>query len=125
MAVVGQRTDKAPTSSGGEQPLRSPVPEVPSRHNYSRVTLARREAKAAYAFLSFNVTGFVLFTLIPVVFSLYLSFFNWPQTSELATTGVTTGKKKTTRRKPLPFIVLLRGPSSNANPSEMTRFSGT
>jgi multiple sugar transport system permease protein len=40
--------------------------------------LATREAKAAGGFLAFNSAGFVLFTLIPVGFSVYLALFNWP-----------------------------------------------
>lgn len=42
--------------------------------------LAGREARAAGGFLAFNSIGFVLFTLIPVVFSVYLALFNWPLT---------------------------------------------
>jgi multiple sugar transport system permease protein len=45
-----------------------------------RTLLARKEARVAYGFLSFNLAGFALFTLIPVIYSLYLSFFNWPLT---------------------------------------------
>jgi multiple sugar transport system permease protein len=80
MALVGAHTGKAPRRSAGERPQSPPLPEVPPRRKGPRVTLARREARAAYGFLSFNLTGFILFTLIPVVFSLYLSFFNWPLT---------------------------------------------
>jgi multiple sugar transport system permease protein len=39
--------------------------------------LAGREAKAAAGFLAFNSVGFIIFTLIPVGFSVYLAFFNW------------------------------------------------
>jgi multiple sugar transport system permease protein len=37
-----------------------------------------RDTGAAAGFLSFSVTGFTLFTLIPMVLAIYVSFFNWP-----------------------------------------------
>jgi multiple sugar transport system permease protein len=36
------------------------------------------EALSASGFLSFNLAGFTLFTLLPVVLSVYISLFNWP-----------------------------------------------
>lgn len=40
-----------------------------------------QETRAAAAFLLPNIAGFLLFTLIPLVASLAISFFNWPLTS--------------------------------------------
>jgi multiple sugar transport system permease protein len=37
-----------------------------------------RDTGAAAGFLSFSVAGFTLFTLIPMVLAIYVSFFNWP-----------------------------------------------
>jgi len=37
-----------------------------------------RDTRAAAGFLSFNLTGFTLFTLIPMALAIYVSFFNWP-----------------------------------------------
>lgn len=48
----------------------------PARHRKSAAQ--RREGRVAYGFLSLNLAGFILFTVIPVGFSLYLAFFNWP-----------------------------------------------
>ncbi len=56
------------------------IQRVPLRRLHNTTSLAGREAVAAAGFLSFNMIGFLLFTLIPVGFSLYLSFFNWPLT---------------------------------------------
>lgn len=36
------------------------------------------ETRSAMGFLSFNLAGFTLFTLVPVVLSVYISLFNWP-----------------------------------------------
>jgi len=46
----------------------------PARHAGAEA----REARAAAGFLAFNSAGFFLFTLIPVGFSVYLAFFDWP-----------------------------------------------
>src|ERR1700759_4888264 len=37
-----------------------------------------RDPRAAAGFLSFNLAGFMLFTLIPMGLAIYVSFFNWP-----------------------------------------------
>lgn len=37
-----------------------------------------RDTRTAAGFLSFNLTGFTLFTLIPMALAIYVSFFNWP-----------------------------------------------
>jgi multiple sugar transport system permease protein len=37
-----------------------------------------RDTRSALGFLSFNLTGFTLFTLVPVGLSVYISLFNWP-----------------------------------------------
>ncbi|MBN1810577.1 MAG: sugar ABC transporter permease [Anaerolineae bacterium] len=42
-----------------------------------RSRLARREALTAYAFISPWVIGFLLFTIGPMIFSLYISFTDW------------------------------------------------
>jgi multiple sugar transport system permease protein len=39
-----------------------------------------RDTRSAWGFLSFNVAGFTVFTLIPVALSIYISLFNWPLT---------------------------------------------
>lgn len=43
-----------------------------------RVTRRAREFRVAGGFLSLNLAGFLIFTVIPVGFSLYLAFFDWP-----------------------------------------------
>ena len=45
------------------------------------------------------------------------------QTSELATSGVTTGRKKATRRKAFPFTALARGLRADARARDTMRFS--
>ena len=37
-----------------------------------------RDTRTAAGFLSFNLAGFTLFTLIPMALAIYVSFFNWP-----------------------------------------------
>src|SRR6201995_2660382 len=37
-----------------------------------------RDTRTAAGFLSFNLTGFTGFTLIPLALAIYVSFFNWP-----------------------------------------------
>ncbi len=39
-----------------------------------------RDSRSAVGFLSFNMAGFALFTLVPVVLSVYIALFNWPLT---------------------------------------------
>lgn len=39
--------------------------------------LERRNTLIAYSFLAPNFIGFVVFTLIPVIFSIVLAFMNW------------------------------------------------
>ncbi len=39
---------------------------------------SEHQGRVAAGFLAFNSVGFMLFTLIPVVFSIYLAFFDWP-----------------------------------------------
>lgn len=58
-------------ATGSRGSGRAPAPPVGTRP-------ARRDTKAAIGFLSFNVTGFTLFTLVAVVLSVYISLFNWP-----------------------------------------------
>lgn len=48
-----------------------PAPGRPRRH-------LPRDTRSAAGFLSFNLAGFTLFTLVPVVFSIYMSLFDWP-----------------------------------------------
>jgi multiple sugar transport system permease protein len=40
--------------------------------------LARRESAAFYAMISPWLVGFLIFTIGPMIFSLYMSFFDWP-----------------------------------------------
>lgn len=44
----------------------------------SRSRRLNRDTRTAAGFLSFNLTGFTLFTLIPMALAIYVSFFNWP-----------------------------------------------
>ena len=36
------------------------------------------DTRSAAGFLSFNIAGFTLFTLVPVIYAIYISFFSWP-----------------------------------------------
>ena len=42
-----------------------------------KLSIKGREARAAYLFILGNVLGFLIFTLLPVIFSLVISFFDW------------------------------------------------
>jgi multiple sugar transport system permease protein len=42
-----------------------------------RRTKRNREMRIAVGFLSINLAGFLLFTVVPVGFSLYMAFFHW------------------------------------------------
>jgi len=42
-----------------------------------KLTLRTRESFTAYTFLTANLIGFLIFMLLPVLFSLVISFFNW------------------------------------------------
>ena len=46
-----------------------------SRRKMSR--LEKRNTLIAYSFLAPNFIGFVVFTLVPVIFSIALAFMNW------------------------------------------------
>lgn len=48
----------------------------------------RGDGRAALGFLAPSMTGFLLFTLIPIVGSLVLSFFLWPVVGERSFTGI-------------------------------------
>ena len=48
-----------------------------SRRGPGRPRQLARDTRSAYGFLSFNLAGSCC-SLVPVVFSVYLSFFNWP-----------------------------------------------
>lgn len=47
-----------------------------------------RDGRAALAFLAPSASGFLLFTLIPIVGSLVISFFTWPVFGEQTFTGL-------------------------------------
>ena len=50
--------------------------------------MGRKETGAALGFLAPNLLGFLLFTLIPIVASLVLSFYEWPLLGEAVFTGL-------------------------------------
>lgn len=66
---IGRKAARATAPAGSRGPDRS--------RNGLR-SMRGREARVAYGFLSVNLVGFLLFTVVPVGFSLYLAFFNWP-----------------------------------------------
>lgn len=55
----------------GVQPISSAEP------NRNKLNMARREAIAAYLFISPWIIGFILFLVVPILFSLYVSFTRW------------------------------------------------
>ena len=50
--------------------------------------LERRNTLIAYSFLAPNFIGFVVFTLIPVIFSIVLAFMNWSGGSKITWVGL-------------------------------------
>ena len=44
---------------------------------YQTSRLEKRNTLIAYSFLAPNFLGFMIFTLVPVLFSISLSFLNW------------------------------------------------
>lgn len=50
--------------------------------------LEKRNTLVAYSFLAPNFLGFILFTMIPVVFSIGLSFMNWSGGSSMTWAGL-------------------------------------
>ncbi|WNB87323.1 sugar ABC transporter permease [Cellulomonas sp. ATA003] len=50
--------------------------------------MGRKETGAALGFLAPNLLGFLVFTLIPIVASLVLSFYEWPLLGEAVFTGL-------------------------------------
>ena len=50
--------------------------------------LERRNTLTAYTFLAPNFIGFVVFTLIPVIFSIVLAFMNWSGGSKITWAGL-------------------------------------
>lgn len=50
--------------------------------------LERRNTLVAYSFLAPNFIGFVIFTLIPVIFSVVLAFMNWSGGSNITWAGL-------------------------------------
>ncbi len=51
------------------------VPAIPRRRKWSRQE--KKSALIAYSFLAPNFLGFLIFTLVPVLFSVSLAFMNW------------------------------------------------
>ena len=51
------------------------APVLQKKHGFSR--RERKNTLIAYSFLAPNLLGFVIFTLVPVLFSILLSFMNW------------------------------------------------
>ena len=56
------------------------------KHQMSR--LEKRNTLIAYSFLAPNFLGFVIFTLIPVIFSIALAFMNWSGGSKIPFAGL-------------------------------------
>ena len=50
--------------------------------------LEKRNTLVAYSFLAPNFIGFLIFTMIPVVFSVVLSFMNWGGGQEISFVGL-------------------------------------
>lgn len=50
--------------------------------------LEKRNTLIAYSFLAPNFLGFIIFTMIPVIFSIVLSFFNWGGGSAITWAGL-------------------------------------
>ena len=57
-----------------------------SRRKMSR--LEKRNTLIAYSFLAPNFIGFVVFTLVPVIFSIALAFMNWSGGSKITFAGL-------------------------------------
>lgn len=67
------------TKTGTLNGARARTTRLPGRHPPKpapgRLT---HDTRSAWGFLSFSLTGFTLFTLVPIGFAIYISFFNWP-----------------------------------------------
>jgi multiple sugar transport system permease protein len=62
-----------------------PAAATRPHHTGGKAAAGRRarldhDSRSAVGFLSFNLAGFVLFTLVPVGLCVYISLFNWPLT---------------------------------------------
>lgn len=64
----------AATAATAGAPARQADERLQQRQHAKR----SREVKVAFGFLSVNLAGFLLFTVIPVGYSLYIAFFDWP-----------------------------------------------
>ncbi len=56
------------------------------RHKMSR--LEKRNTLVAYSFLAPNFLGFIIFTMVPVIFSIVLAFLNWSGGSSITWAGL-------------------------------------
>lgn len=68
-----------PGSVAGLEAARSPA---------TRGTAARHEARAATGFLALSMAGFLAFTILPIIGSLVMAFFDWPVFGERTFTGL-------------------------------------
>lgn len=83
------------TSHAAETP-RAEV-TAPSAGGHSRARKSdRRNLVAALGFLSPNLIGFLIFTIIPIVASLVLSFFEWPLIGDMSFAGFSNFEKLVT-----------------------------
>src|SRR4051812_49099027 len=55
----------------------------------SRGQAARHEARSATGFLALSMAGFLAFTILPIIGSLVMAFFDWPVFGERTFTGLT------------------------------------
>src|SRR3954451_22098794 len=53
----------------------------------ARGTAARHEARAASGFLALSMAGFLAFTILPIIGSLVMAFFDWPVFGDRTFTG--------------------------------------
>ncbi len=63
---------------------KAPHASIRKRSHTSRV----KEAITPYLFLLPNITGFLIFTAFPVVFSIMMSFFHWPMVDKPSFVGL-------------------------------------
>ncbi len=80
-----QKNSKQPESAGlgKEEPVRK---EHDPKKN--KKPLARKKTLVAYSFILPNLIGFFIFTLIPIVFSLLLSFCEWDSGNPIRFVGL-------------------------------------
>ena len=71
-------TTKPETLNGAPARTRLLPGRHPAKPAPGRSGRLNHDTRNAWTFLSFNLTGFTLFTLVPIGLAIYVSFFNWP-----------------------------------------------